>query len=238
MKLIDKVSADDRLTFDRKAGLVLVAMLERAGAEFGLSRLTELVLLTEQDVINQLRRFTKEGLLDRRTDQDVFPAKDFFHLPPANADRARLKVQLADESVLRELAAERGLDVDRALGLFPEGQRYEMALGKALRDARNEMGWSLEDAAIKVRSITAEALCRYEHGDGVPSLIVLAELAQAYEVDPSDLVVHAACHSRVDQRVHSLRIANPVLRAVLAHSFAIRAKQELQRTKSRRTQIA
>ncbi|WP_394620120.1 helix-turn-helix domain-containing protein [Lentzea sp. JNUCC 0626] len=237
MKPIDKAS-DDRLTWERKASLVLIVMLERVGVEFGLNRLTELVQLDELDVVNQLRRFIKEGLLSRRTDQDVFPAKDFFHLPDSTADRVRLKVQLADEGVLRELAAERALDVDRALGLFPERQPYEVALGKALRDARREFGWSLEDAAIKIRAVTAEALCRYEHGDGVPSLIVVAELAQAYEVDPSELVVRAACHSKVDQRVDSLRVADPVLRAVLAHSFAIRVKQERQRTKSLRTRVA
>ncbi|SER77678.1 Helix-turn-helix domain-containing protein [Lentzea xinjiangensis] len=238
MKLIDKVSADGRLTWERKAGVVLTVMLECVGAELELARVLELAQLDGQDVINQLRRFVKAGVLSRRTDQEVFPASDFFHLPVEKADRARLKVQLVDDDVLRELTAERGLDVDRALGLYPERQPYEVALGKALRAARNELGWSLEDVAMKVRSVTSEALCRYEHGDGVPTLITVAELAQAYDADPSDLVVHAAYHSKVDPRVHSLRVADPVLRAVLAHAFARRTKAELQRTRSRRTQVA
>ena len=237
MELTDTVAADGRITWERKAGLVLVSMLERVDAELEFARVAELVQLDVQDVINQLRRFTKVGVLRRRTDQKVFPAKDFFHLPADMADRARLTVELADDSVLRELAAERGLDVDRAFGRYPDRRPYQVALGKALRDARNEIGWSLGDAARKVRSVTPEALCRYEHGDGVPGLIIVAELAHAYEVDPSRLVVHAACHSRLDQRVHPLRIADPVFRAVLAHLFARRAQVESQRTKPRRTQV-
>ena len=135
MKITGRVSKDKRLSWNRKGGIVLVAFLERVEVEHTVARLAELTQLADIDLLNQLRRFTKVRVLVRRTDVDAFPAEDHFWLPAERVDRARTLVQQADNADLRELVAERGLDIDRALGDFSTQQPYAVALGKALRDA-------------------------------------------------------------------------------------------------------
>src|SRR5690349_20146830 len=141
MKITDRVAKDKRLSWNCKGGIVLVAFLERVGVEHSVDRLSELTRLVDVDLLNQLRRFTKVRVLNRRTDVETVPAEDHFWLPAEHVDRARTLVQQADDADLRELVAERGLDIDRALGDFSTQQPYAVALGKALRDARLAAGF-------------------------------------------------------------------------------------------------
>jgi transcriptional regulator with XRE-family HTH domain len=233
VKITDRVAKDARLSWERKGGVILAAFLERIGTEHTVARLLELTRLTDSDVLNQLRRFTKVGLLERRTDLEVFPAEDHFWLPTKGVPRARALLQQADDGDFRELAAERGLDVDRALGDFSTQQPYPVALGKALRDARIAFGCSQTDVAAEVPAISGPTLSQIENGHALPTLITLAELALAYGVDPVALLVHAACHSKADRQVQALKIAEPTFRAVLTHKFGERRLRELARTKPR-----
>ena len=234
MKITDRVSKDERLSWQRKGGVVLAAFLERVSTEHTVARLLELTRLTHADVLNQLRRFTKVGLLERRTDLEVFPAQDHFWLPTGVIPRARALLQQADDDDLRELAGERGLDIDRALGDFSTQQPYPVALGKALRDTRIAFGWSQAEVAAEVPGVSGPRLSQIENGHALPTLIVLAELALLYKVDPADLLMHAACHSKAEKQVQALKIAEPTFRAVLTHKFAERRFRELARTKPHR----
>jgi transcriptional regulator with XRE-family HTH domain len=54
-------------------------------------------------------------------------------------------------------------------------------LGKRLRLLRTERGWTLEDLAKKA-GVSSTYLCRLECGDRQPSLSVLLNLAQAYNL--------------------------------------------------------
>lgn len=234
MRIADRVSKDERLSWNRRGGVVLAAFLERVGTEHTVARLVELTRLTDSDVLNQLRRFTKVRLLSRRTDLEVFPAEDHFWLPMEGVPRARALLQQADDGDFRELAGERGLDIDRALGDFSTQQSYPVALGKALRDARVAIGWSQAGVAAEVPAVSGPRLSQIENGHALPTLIALAELALLYKVDPVDLIVRAACHSKADKQVQALKIAEPTFRAVLTHKFAERRFRELARTKSYR----
>lgn len=231
MKITDRVSKDKRLSCNRKGGIVLVAFLERVGVEHTVVRLAELTQLADIDLLNQLRRFTKVRVLDRRTDVDVFPAEDHFRLPAERVDRARALVQQADDEDLRELVAERALDIDRALGDFSTQQPYAVALGKALRDARVAAGPSQAEVAEKVSTVANTELSAFENGHALPTLITLAELAHVYKVDAADLIVQAACRSKPDKQVLALRVAEPTFRAVLTHKFAERRVRELRQKK-------
>ncbi|WP_434447644.1 helix-turn-helix domain-containing protein [Lentzea sp. E54] len=236
MRIADRVAKDERLSWDRKGGVVLAAFLERICTEHTVARLVELTRLTDSDVLNQLRRFTKVRLLSRRTDLEVFPAEDHFWLPVESVPRARALLQQADDGDFRELAGERGLDIDRALGDFSTQQSYPVALGKALRDARVAIGWSQAGVAAEVPTVSGPRLSQIENGHALPTLIALAELALLYKLDPVDLIVHAACHSKADKQVQALKIAEPTFRAVLTHKFAERRFRELARTKPHRRQ--
>jgi len=236
VKITDRVARDERLSWERKGGVVLAAFLERIATEHTMARLLELTRLAESDVANQLRRFTKVGLLSRRTDVAVFPAEDHFRLPVEGVPRARALLQQADGGDLRELAGERGLDIDRALGDFSTQQPYSVALGKALRDTRIAIGRSQAEVAVAVPAVSGPRLSQIENGHALPTLIVLAELALLYMVDPVDLLMHAACHSKADKQVQALKVAEPTFRAVLTHKFAERRFRELTRTKPHRRQ--
>jgi transcriptional regulator with XRE-family HTH domain len=238
MKITDRTSKDKRLSWNRKGGLVLVAFLERVGVEHTVARLSELTHLADIDLLNQLRRFTKVRMLGRRTDVDVFPAEDHFWLSAERVDRARALVQQADDADLRELVAERGLDIDRALGNFSTQQPYAVAMGKALRDARIALGPSQAEVAEKVSTLSNTELSQFENGHSLPTLITLAELAHVYKVDAADLIVQAACHSKPDKQVLALRVAEPTFRAVLTHKFAERRVRELTRKKAQRSKFA
>lgn len=235
MKITDRVSKDKRLSWNRKGGIVLVAFLERVATEHTVARLAELTRLADLDLLNQLRRFTKVRVLVRRTDVDVFPAEDHFWLPAERVDRARALVQRADDADLRELVAERGLDIDRALGNFSTQQPYAVALGKALRDARMAAGPSQAEVAEKVSTVSNTELSSFENGHALPTLITLAELAHVYKVDAADLIVQAACRSKPDRQVLALRVAEPTFRAVLTHKFAERRVRQLARKKPMRS---
>lgn len=231
MKITDRVSTDNRLSWKGKGGIVLVAFLERADVEHTVARLSELTRLADIDLLNQLRRFTKVRVLQRRTDVDVVPAEDHFWVPAERVDRARALLQQADDADLRELVAERGLDIDRALGDFSTQQPYAVALGKALRDARIACGPSQADVAKRVSTISNTQLSQFENGHAIPTLIMLAELAHVYNVDAADLIVQAAYRSKPDKQVLALRVAEPTFRAVLTHKFAERRIRELSRKK-------
>ncbi|MCP2243329.1 helix-turn-helix domain-containing protein [Lentzea aerocolonigenes] len=231
MRIADRVAKDNRLSWKRKGGIVLATFLERVGTEHTVARLLELTQLADSDVLNQLRRFAKAGVLSRRTDLEVFPAEDHFWLTQERVLCARARLQQADDGDFRELAGERGLDIDRALGDFSTQQPYPVALGKALRDARIAFGWSQAEVATEVPSVSGPRLSQVENGHALPTLIVLAELALLYTVDPVDLLVRAACHSKPDKQVQALKIAEPTFRAVLTHKFAERRFRELARTK-------
>ncbi len=198
-------------------------------------RLVELTKLTVEDVRKQVVRFTTTKVLSRRTDLGECPAKDYFSLPEANVVRARSLLQLVDDAELRDLVEERGLDIDVAYGRFPERQPYPVALGKALRDVRKDLGWSLVDVEALV-PVSVATLSNYERGVTVPTLIMVAELALHYGVDAVELIVYATCHSKTDKRVQRLRIADPTFRAVLTHQFAAHYQQELARPKRRSQQ--
>ncbi|HEX7309382.1 hypothetical protein, partial [Lentzea sp.] len=116
MKITERVTKDKGLSWDRKGGIVLVAFLERVAVEHTVARLEELARLTHADLLSQLRRFSKARLLGRRTNLDVVPAEDHFWLSADRVERARALLQQVDDADLRELVAERGLDLDRALG--------------------------------------------------------------------------------------------------------------------------
>ncbi|SER07732.1 Transcriptional regulator, contains XRE-family HTH domain [Lentzea xinjiangensis] len=232
MKITERTPKDERLSWTRKGGIVLVAFLERVAVEHNVARLTELVHLSDVDLLNQLRRFTKACVVGRRTDVDVVPAEDHFWLSAERVDRARALLQQADDADLRELVAERGLDIDRALGDFSTQQPYPVALGKALRDARIASGPSQAEVAEKVPTLSNVELSQFENGHALPTLITLAELAHVYKVDAADLIVQAVCHSKPDKQVLALRVAEPTFRAVLTHKFAERRVRELNRTKS------
>lgn len=235
MKITDRASRDNRLSSRRKGGVVLVTFLERVSLEHTVARLLELTDLAPVDLLTQLRRFTKVHVLSRRTDVKVFPAEDHFCLEREKVDRARALLQQVDDADLRELVAERGLDIDRALGDYSTQQPYPVALGKALRDARVAIGHSQVEIAERVRCVSGPALSQFENGHALPTLITLAELAQVYEVDAADLIVRAACLSKPDKQVQALRVAEPTLRAVLTHKFAERRFRELARKRPLRT---
>ncbi|MFD4636877.1 helix-turn-helix domain-containing protein [Lentzea sp. NPDC058436] len=234
MKVTKQVAEDERLSWSRKRGIVLVAFLERVGVEHSVARLVELARLTNIDLINQLRRFTEAHVIDRRTDLDVVPAEDHFWLSTERVDRARALLQQADDADLRELVAERGLDIDRALGDFSTQQPYPVALGKALRDARIARGTSQAEVAEMASTLSSAALSTFENGHALPTLITLAELAQIYKIDATELIVGAACHSKPDKQVLALRVAEPTFRAVLTHQFAARRVRDLARKKAQR----
>ncbi|GGU39817.1 helix-turn-helix domain-containing protein [Lentzea flava] len=235
MKILDKRPADPRLSWNRRGGVVLTALLGRVDREVTFTRLVELTKLTVEDVRRQVVRFTKIKLLSRRTDLDEFPAKDYFTLSESNVVRARSLLQLIDDAELRDLVEERGLDIDVAYGRFLERQPYPVALGKALRDVRKDLGWSLVDVEALVPASMA-TLSNYERGITLPTLIMVAELALRYGVDAVDLIVYATCHSKPDKRVQRLRIADPTFRAVLTHQFATHDQHEFARPKIRRRQ--
>ena len=235
MKITDRVSKDKRLSWNCKGGIVLVAFLERVEVEHTVARLAELTRLADIDLLNQLRRFTKVRVLVRRTDVDVFPAEDHFWLPAEGVDRARTLVQQADDADLQELAAERGLDIDRALGDFSTQQPYAVALGKALRDARVAAGPSQAEVAEQVSTMANTELSSFENGHTLPSLITLAELARVYKVDAADLIIQAAYRSKPDKQVLALRVAEPTFRAVLTHKFAERRVRQLRQKKPTRS---
>ncbi|WP_086667086.1 helix-turn-helix domain-containing protein [Lentzea kentuckyensis] len=226
MKLVDKVSKDRRLSWNRKGGLVLTAFLERVGLELTAVRLRELTRLSNADLANQLQRFIKGGVLTRRTDLEAFPAEDYFLLPQEMRVRARTTLQLADDAELRELTEERGLDIEAAFGRFSTRQPYKVALGKALRDVRNDLTWSLTDVAtVAPVQVSVATLSNYECGVTLPTPIMVAQLARLYGVNAVDLIVHAACHSKTDKRVQQLKIADPTFRAVLTHLYAAHDQQ-------------
>ncbi|WP_329791932.1 helix-turn-helix transcriptional regulator [Lentzea sp. DG1S-22] len=206
-----------------------MAFLERVSVEHRLARLSELAGLANADLIKQLRRFTKVGVLCRRTDVDAFPAEDLFWLPAERVDRARALLQQADDADLREVVAERGLDIDRALGDFSTQQPYATALGHAPRDARIASGLSQTEAAHALRTFSNTTLSQFENGHALPNLITLAELAHLYGTDAAELIVWAACHSKPDRQVLALRVAEPTLRAVLTHEFAERRVRDKTR---------
>ncbi|MEU7474374.1 helix-turn-helix transcriptional regulator [Lentzea sp. NPDC042327] len=235
MKITDRIPSDQRLTWNRRGGLVLAVLLTRVGRELTTDRLVKLSGLTLEHVCKQAVRFTKTGVLTRRTDLHVCPANDYFSLPHSSVVKARAQLQLADDPVLRELADERGLDVDAAFGNFPERQPYGTALGKAMREVRDNLGWSLTDVEKHV-PVFASTLSRFETGDRLPSLITVAELARAYGVDVVELLVHAACHSQPDKKVQRLRIADPTFRAVLTHLYAAHDQRALARLGTLRAQ--
>lgn len=235
MKVTERVSKDKRLSWNRKGGIVLVTFLERVAVEHTVARLGELARLPDADLLSQLRRFTKVRVLGRRTDLDDVPAEDHFWLPADRVDRARALLQQADDVDLRELVAERGLDIDRALGDFSTQQPYAVALGKALRDTRIASGQSQAEVADKASTLSSTELSTFENGHALPTLITLAELAHLYQVDPADLIVQAACHSKPDKQVLALRVAEPTFRAVLTHQFAVRRVRELARKKAQRS---
>ena len=85
--------------------------------------------------------------------------------------------------------------------------------------------------ADMLASVSNTQLSSFENGHALPTLITLAELAQIYQVDAADLIVHAACHSKPDKQVLALRVAEPTFRAVLTHKFAERRFRELARKK-------
>lgn len=232
MRITDRIAKDGRLSWERKGGVVLAAFLERASTEHTVARLLELTRLAHPDLLNQLRRFTKVGLLCRRTDLETFPAEDHFWLPGESVPRARALLQQADDGDLRELAEERGLDIDRALGDFSTQQPYPVALGKALRDARIAAGPSQAEVAAKVPAVSISQLSQIENGKALPTLIALAELALVYEVDPVELIVRSACQSKPDRQVQVLKIAEPTFRAVLTHKFAERRIRDLARKRA------
>ncbi|KJK43580.1 hypothetical protein UK23_32650 [Lentzea aerocolonigenes] len=226
MKLIDNVSKDRRLSWNRKGGLVLTAFLERVGLELTVVRLRELTRLSNLDLANQLQRFIKGGVVTRRTDLDAFPAEDYFLLSQEMRVRARTTLQLADDPKLRELAEERGLDIEAAFSRFSTRQPYKVALGKALRDVRNDLTWSLTDVAeVAPVPVSVASLSNYETGVTLPKLTMVAQLARLYGVNAVDLIVHAACHSKTDKRVQQLKIADPTFRAVLTHLYASHDQQ-------------
>lgn len=235
MKILDRQPADPRLSWNRRGGVVLTALLGRIGREVTFTRLVELTQLTVEDVRKQVVRFAKIKVLSRRTDLDECPAKDYFTLPAANVVRARSLLQLVDDAKLRDLLEERGLDINIAYGRFLERQPYGVALGKALRDVRNDLGWSLVDVEALVPASVA-TLSNYERGVTVPTLIMMAELALRYDVDAVELIVYATCHSKPDKRVQRLRVADPTFRAVLTHQFAAYDQHEFARPKVRRSQ--
>jgi hypothetical protein len=118
MKILDRQPADPRLSWNRRGGVVLTALLGRIGREVTFTRLVELTKLTVEDVRKQVVRFTTMKVLSRRTDLAECPAKDYFTLPEANVVRARTLLQLIDDAELRDLVEERGLDIDVAYGRF------------------------------------------------------------------------------------------------------------------------
>ncbi|WP_197288521.1 helix-turn-helix domain-containing protein [Nocardia sp. NRRL S-836] len=207
---------------------MLTALLTRVGRQLTTGRLVRLTGLTTADVGKQAARFAKAGVLSRRTDLDACPAKDYFRLPKGSVTKARTQLQLVDDEVLRELAEERGLDVDTAFGQFPERQPYATALGKALRTVREDLGWSLKDVE-KLVPVSTATMSNFETGGRLPTLITLAELARAYGADVVELIVHAACHSQPDKKVQRLRIADPTFRAVLTHLYAAHDQRERAR---------
>ncbi|MET9225608.1 helix-turn-helix transcriptional regulator [Lentzea sp. NPDC003310] len=237
MKIVDRIPADPRLSWNRRGALVLTAMLERIGHEVTIARLVELTELKAADVLKQIRRFTTMRVVSRRVDLDSYPAQDYFEMPEASTVRARSLLQLADDTTLRDLLEDRGLDIDIAYGRFLERQPYPVALGKALREARADRGWSLLEAQ-EATPVSMATLSNYENGLTVPTLIMLAELALRYRVDAVDLIRYAACHSRPDKRVQRLKIADPTLRATLTHQFLTYDQSERARQQARRSQLA
>jgi transcriptional regulator with XRE-family HTH domain len=235
MRIVDKLTADRRLSWNRRGGVVLTALLGRIGRELTFARLVELTRLSVEDVRKQVVRFTTMKVLSRRTDLSACPAVDYFELAEASVVRARSLLQLVDDADLRDLVEERGLDIDAAYGRFLERQPYPVALGKALRDVRTDLGWSLVDVEA-IAPLSIASLSNYERGVTLPTLIMVAELALRYGVDAVELIVYATCHSKTDPRVQRLRIADPTMRAVLTHQFAGHDQRELAPPKACRTQ--
>lgn len=240
MKIINRRLEDRRLTWNRSGGLVLAVLLTRVGRELTLDRMVKLAGLAVEDVCKQVVRFTDNGVLSRRTDLDACPARDYLSLPKNNVVRARTQLQLVLDRDLQELADERGVDMNVAFGQFLERQPYAIALGKALRDARNDLGWSLSDIA-KAVPVSASSVSNFENGFTLPTLITVAELARAYGSDAVELIVHAACHAIPDKKVQRLKIADPTFRAVLTHLYAAHDQHELTRSRaplSKRSAVA
>jgi transcriptional regulator with XRE-family HTH domain len=65
----------------------------------------------------------------------------------------------------------------------PEGQRF----GEVIRRYRKERGLS-QEALAEAASLTADYLGFIERGENVPTLTVILKIAQALDVDASDLL--------------------------------------------------
>lgn len=118
MRIVDKLPADRRLSWNRRGGVVLTALLGRIGRERTFTRLVELTRLSVEDVRKQVVRFTTMKVLSRRTNLTACPAMDYFKLTKTNVVRARSLLQLVDDADLRDLVEERGLEIDAAYGRF------------------------------------------------------------------------------------------------------------------------
>jgi transcriptional regulator with XRE-family HTH domain len=62
-----------------------------------------------------------------------------------------------------------------------------MAIGHALRKARNRRGLSIQELAA-ILDVNPSVVSRYENGHHIPSLISLKRLCQAMGVRPSKLL--------------------------------------------------
>lgn len=76
---------------------------------------------------------------------------------------------------------------DRRMNEPGAGQAYQAArrayeLGRAVRQLREQRGWSQTELA-NVAEMTQSAVARFEAGGTVPSLPVLERLAQALDAD-------------------------------------------------------
>ena len=63
-----------------------------------------------------------------------------------------------------------------------EAARFAHELGKSVRDLRERQGWTQADLA-RLSGMTQSAVARFEAGGTVPTLPVLARLAEALNAD-------------------------------------------------------
>ncbi|NUR69723.1 MAG: helix-turn-helix transcriptional regulator [Hamadaea sp.] len=71
-------------------------------------------------------------------------------------------------------------------GATPEYEATRLAyeLGKAVRDRREQRGWSQSELA-RAAGMTQSAVARFEAGGTVPTLVVLERLARALDAELS-----------------------------------------------------
>lgn len=66
-------------------------------------------------------------------------------------------------------------------------REIQAALGRVIRQARNERGWSLRDLE-RASQVRRGALSKIEHGKANPCLRTIERLAAAFDQSPSELM--------------------------------------------------